>query len=216
MNKIKKNFFVTATDTNVGKTIISAALKYKFNALYWKPIQCGKNSEGLTDSEKIKKILNLKDNEIIKEVYCLKEPLSPNIASEKENIKINLSSFSFKKKYSSKNLIVEGAGGLLVPINKKYFVVDLIRKIGFPIVLVSSTKLGTINHTLMSLEIIKKNKLKIMGIVFIGKKNIKSIETIKFFAEKIFKKKIKILGEIPLFKNIDKSKILKISKLIKL
>ena len=216
MTKLHNNFFVTGTDTNIGKTVISTALIHKLDALYWKPIQCGKNSEGLTDSQKVKQILNLSDNKIIKEAYLLKEPLSPNIASEKEKIKININSIFIKKKYLSKNIVIEGAGGLLVPINKKYFIVDLISKIGFPVILVSSTSLGTINHTLMSLEIIKKKKLKFSGIIFVGKKNVYTIETILFFGKKIFKKNIEILGEIPIFEYINKSSISKISNALKL
>ena len=111
-------FFISGTDTNVGKTIVSAILVEKFNGIYWKPIQCGVNKFGEKDSDIILKLCTKR--EVLKESFFFKKPLSPNIASKKDGIKINLSAFkSFVKKKILKKVIIEGAGGLNVPINDK-------------------------------------------------------------------------------------------------
>ena len=153
--KMVKGFFITGTDTNIGKTIISAILVNKLQGIYWKPIQCGTDSFGKKDSEIIQKLCEKK--QIIEEFFFLKNPLSPNIAADIENIKIKMNDFKGFQKFNFKNkIIIEGAGGLNVPINKSKLMVDLIKFLDLPVILVSRTKLGTINHTLMSLEIIKK------------------------------------------------------------
>ena len=213
MNKIRKGFFVTGTDTNVGKTIVSAILVYKLNGIYWKPIQCG-TSEGFTDTEIVRKILKLDKKKVLKEKFFLREPISPNLASRKEKIKIKAKSFKIVDYKKKESLIVEGAGGILVPINKNEFVVDIIKKINLPLILVSSTKLGTINHTLMSLEVLFSRKQEICGIVFVGPDNKESIKTIYNFSSKINGKPTPILGRIPIVKKLDLESIRKFSKLI--
>ncbi len=212
---MKKGFFISGTDTNVGKTILSAILVNKLNAIYWKPIQCGLNKFGEKDSDVIKKLCMKKF--IISEKFFLKAPLSPNIASKMQNIKILKKDFiDFRKKKFSKQLIVEGAGGLQVPINNNFFVSDLAKFLNLPVILVCRTKLGTINHTLMSLEILKKKKINFYGLVFVGKSQPHTIKTIKEFGEKILKKKIKIVALLPNFKDIDKKKVSYYSEKIKL
>ena len=153
----KNSFFITGTDTGVGKTLVSAILAKKYNAYYYKPIQCGLNRSGDKDSDIVLNIF--KDVSVIKETYFFKNPLSPNIAAKKENVNIEISQF-LKVDKIDYPIVIEGAGGLQVPIDEKILMSDLINHFNLPTILVSRTQLGTINHTLMSIDIIKKKKNK--------------------------------------------------------
>jgi len=209
-----KGFFISGTDTDVGKTIVSSILVNKFDAIYYKPIQCGINKNGEKDSDFVKK--NCKKGTIFKESYFFKNPLSPNIAAKKEGKVIKISKFNeIKSKKFSKKIIIEGAGGLNVPLNNKYLVVDLIKFFNLPLILVSKTNLGTINHTLLSIELLKQKKINLHGIVFTGEQRKETQETIKKFGQKIYGKKINILARIPFKKKLNKSVIDKMKKLFK-
>lgn len=209
-------YFVSGTDTNIGKTIVCAVLINKLNANYWKPIQCGKDEKNLTDSQKIKKLLNLENHKIYPESYVLNNPLSPNIASKKENVIIDLEKLKKHKIEQNKFTIVEGAGGLLVPINEKYLVIDMIKYFQLPLILVAKTELGTINHTLMSLEVLANRKQQIKGIIFVGKNNLETIQTIKYFSKIILSYEVKVLGVINLVNKINKSTIIEFGNLIEI
>ena len=210
-----KTYFISGTDTNVGKTIVSAVLTTKLEAHYFKPIQCGLNKMNLKDSEVVKSLSN--KAKILNELYFLKKPLSPFVAAKQEKKKIDVNKIlQFVKNLKTKKLVIEGAGGLNVPINSNYLMSDLCQKLNTPLVLVSRTKLGTINHTLMSLEVIKKKKINLLGIIFFGKKELETIETIKFFGKKILKKNIKILGRLPVAKELSKNTIQAFTKKIEI
>ena len=210
-----RTYFISGTDTNVGKTIVSAVLATKLEAHYFKPIQCGLNKMNLKDSEVVKSLSN--KAKILNELYFLKKPLSPFVAAtqEKKNIDVN-KILEFVKNLKTKKLVIEGAGGLNVPINSNYLMSDLCQKLNIPLILVSRTKLGTINHTLMSLEVIKKKKINLLGIIFFGKKELETLETIKFFGKKILKKNIKILGRLPVAKELSKNTIQAFTKKIEI
>ena len=210
-----KTYFISGTDTNVGKTIVSAVLATKLEAHYFKPIQCGLNKMNLKDSEVVKSLSN--KAKILNELYFLKKPLSPFVAAKQEKKKINVNKIlQFVKNLKTKKLVIEGAGGLNVPINSNYLMSDLCQKLNTPLILVSRTKLGTINHTLMSLEVIKQKKINLLGIIFFGKKELETLETIKFFGEKILKKNIKILGRLPIAKELSKKTIQAFTKKIEI
>ena len=210
-----RTFFISGTDTNVGKTIVSAVLATKLEAHYFKPIQCGLNKMNLKDSEVVKSLSN--KVKILNELYFLKKPLSPFVAANQEKKKIDVNKIlQFVKKLKTKKLVIEGAGGLNVPINSNYLMSDLCQKLNTPLILVSRTKLGTINHTLMSLEVIKKKKINLFGIIFYGKQELETLETIKFFGKKILKKNIKILGRLPVAKELSKNTIKAFTKKIKI
>ena len=210
-----RTFFISGTDTNVGKTIVSAVLATKLEAHYFKPIQCGLNKMNLKDSEVVKSLSN--KAKILNELYFLKKPLSPFVAAKQEKKKIDVNKIlQFVKNLKTKKLVIEGAGGLNVPINSNYLMSDLCQKLNTPLILVSRTKLGTINHTLMSLEVIKKKKIKLLGIIFFGKKELETFETIKFFGKKILKKNIKILGRLPVAKELSKNTIQAFTKKIEI
>ena len=210
-----RTYFISGTDTNVGKTIVSAVLATKLEACYFKPIQCGLNALNLKDSEVVE---SLSDKvRILNELYFLKKPLSPFVAAKYEKKKIDVGKIlKFVKNLKTKKLVIEGAGGLNVPINSNYLMSDLCKKLDTPLILVSRTKLGTINHTLMSLEVIKKKKINLLGIIFFGKQELETLETIKFFGKKILKKNIKILGRLPVAKELSKNTIQAFTKKIKI
>ena len=160
-----KGFFVTGTGTGVGKTLVSLGLCLHFEATYWKPIQSGKP----TDLDFIKKYL--KKEKTLPSVYSLKEPLSPNQAAKLENKEIDLKNI---KKPKKDFLIVEGVGGCLVPLNDKETVMDLMKKINLPIIVVAESGLGTLNHSLLSLEALKKRGFLVKALILSGKKHPKN------------------------------------------
>ena len=132
----------------------------------------------------------------------------PNIASQKENKKVELKELlKIRKEKINNKIIIEGAGGLQVPINDNYLMSDVAKKFNLPLILVAKTSLGTINHTLMSIQIIKEKKINFCGIVFTGNNNEKTIRTIKLFGERILKNKIKIIGIVPKVKKITRKSI---------
>lgn len=210
-----KGYFISGNDTNVGKTIVSAILVKKLNADYYKPIQCGKNEFSETDSDVVKKLC-LNAN-IIPETYFFKDSVSPNIASKKIKKRISIKKIlEVKKKFMKKKIIIEGAGGLQVPINNKFLISDLVKKIDLPLILVCKTSLGTINHSLLSIELIRNKKINFKGIIFVGKNIIETIKTIESFGQKILGKKIQILGNIPFKKKISYKDIINFGKLLKI
>jgi len=165
---LKNNsFFVTGIDTNIGKTIVAAILVEALNADYWKPIQSG--DLHYADTDKIKALVN--ETIILHpETYRLNNPLSPHASAKLDNISISLDSFQIPK--TNNNLIVEGAGGLLVPINEDGdYLSDIIVKLGMEIILVSKNYLGSINHTLLSIAYLKSNGMSIKGIIIVGERN---------------------------------------------
>ncbi len=208
-------FFISGTDTNVGKTIVASIIVNKLDAIYYKPIQCGVDRKGCKDSDIIKK--NCKQHTVWNETYFFKNPLSPNIAAIKEGKEVKMNKF---KKIGDKNIkkqiIIEGAGGLNVPINDKKLVVDLVNFFNLPLILVCRTGLGTINHTLLSIGLLKSKKVKLHGLIFVGKRIKETQETIIDFGKKIYGKEINILGRIPKKKIINKNVINEMKKYINL
>lgn len=163
MNK----YFVTAIGTNSGKTIVSAILMQAFQADYWKPVQSGVDDR---DADTVQGLL-LNDYSIIhEERYWLKKPTSPHEAAHEEGIKIELSDFHLPAT-DGNDLVIEGAGGVMVPLNEKDTIADLILTLGAEVVLVSNYYLGSINHTLLTVAYLKQRQIPIKGIVFNGEEN---------------------------------------------
>ena len=163
-----RKIFVTGIGTDVGKTVISAILTEALQADYWKPIQAG--FEDGTDKQRVKNWISNSKSQFHEEQFLLKEPMSPHAAAELDHISIQLSDFKLPPCTNS-NLIIEGAGGLLVPINNTHVVADLIEHLEAEVILVSRNYLGSINHTLLTLNELIRRKLKISGIIFNGEKN---------------------------------------------
>jgi dethiobiotin synthetase len=156
-----RRFFVTGTDTGVGKTLVSAWLAFHLKADYWKPIQCGlENGEG--DREVVER---LSGRTSFPERYRLTLPRSPHVAAAAENLRIDCAEFTAP---DSPALIVEGAGGVLVPINEREYMADLILQLRLPTVVVARGTLGGINHVLLTLEALRARGCPIAGVVFNG------------------------------------------------
>ena len=158
------NYFVTGIGTNVGKTIVSAILTQALEADYWKPIQSG-TVEG-SDSALVASMINNSKTVIHPEAYLLKEPLSPHFAAKLEDVRIELEQIRLPK--TTNTLLIEGAGGLLVPLNERHYVIDLAKQFDCEVVLVISNYLGCINHALLSIDYLLNRQFKIHSLVFNG------------------------------------------------
>jgi dethiobiotin synthetase len=189
-----KRFFVTATDTNVGKTVVSAMLTLGLNGIYWKPIQSG--IEPITDTDYIRAVTQLDESHFIPERFRLTQPLSPHLSARLDGIEIHLSDFVLPDTNDTP-LIVEGAGGLLVPINKTDLMIDLIQHLKLPVCLVARTQLGTINHTLLSLNQLRQANIPILGVILNGDRNPANREAIAHYGQ------IPILGELDILEPVN-------------
>ena len=156
--------FVTGIGTGIGKTVISAILTEALEADYIKPVQAG-YAEG-TDTEWVASRIQNKRSRILPEIYKLKLAASPHIAAREENIEISIKKICDAIPANSSNLIMEGAGGLLVPLNQNEFVADLIRAIDAKVILVSRNYLGSINHSLLTASVCKEKNLPVLGWIF--------------------------------------------------
>ncbi len=189
-------FFVTGTDTGVGKTVVSALLCAALNAIYWKPIQTG-SCEG-TDRKTVMKLAGLSRDRTIHEAYEFVPPISPHLAAARAGVRINLGTIRVPRLAPKDKLIVEGAGGVLVPINERDLMSDLMKNLELPVVLVSRTALGTINHTLLSLAALRAKKIDVRGVVMVGKANEDNRKAIERYGE------THVIGWIPKLARIDK------------
>jgi len=160
-------FFVTGIGTGVGKTVVSAILVEALKADYWKPVQAG----GLdnTDTDVVKSLVSNGISKFFQETYKLKTPASPHYAAEVESIKVSPADFKIPE--TKNHLIIEGAGGLMVPLNDDFLMIDLIKQLNAEVILVSQNYLGSINHTLLSIDALKVRNIPVKGIVFNGEQN---------------------------------------------
>lgn len=165
--------FITGIGTDIGKTVAAAILTEALRAGYWKPVQAG--FEGGTDSEWVKAVLSNPVSRIYPEVYKLALPASPHKAAREEGLDIRLDeiSWQYRKLYTAhlaaggeEFLIIEGAGGLMVPLNDREFVLDLIKELDATVILVSRNYLGSINHSLLTASVCKAHGLRVAGWIF--------------------------------------------------
>ncbi len=178
-------FIVTGTDTGIGKTVFSAALANALGAAYWKPIQTGLDS----DKETVRSLAKLSPERFLPEVYNLKLPASPNIAAKREGIEIRAEALSLP--VVAHPLVVEGAGGLLVPLSRDLLQIDMFARWGLPVILCARTALGTINHTLLSIEALQRREMPLLGVAFIGDADPEVEETITSIG------RVRRLGRLP-------------------
>jgi dethiobiotin synthetase len=155
---------VTGTDTGIGKTVFSAGLAGFLDAAYWKPVQAGLDGE--TDSDVVRRLAGLPAERILPEAWRLKTPASPHLAAEIDGVAIEPDKLA--PPVSARPLVIEGAGGLLVPLTRKALFIDVFARWGAPVVLCARTSLGTINHTLLSLEALRTRGVAVLGVAFIG------------------------------------------------
>lgn len=195
-------FFVTGTDTNVGKTIASSLLCAALDAYYWKPIQTG-SREG-TDRATVTRTAELPTTRLIPETYCFRPPVSPHLAARLANTQIRLKKIKLPELPSDANLIVEGAGGVFVPINKTELMTDLMLHLNLPVLVVARSSLGTINHATLSLAALRSVRLEIRGVIMIGKPNIENHKAIEHYGN------APVIGTIPLLAKIDKSALVRV------
>lgn len=159
-----RRFVVTGTDTGIGKTVFSAALVAALGGVYWKPVQAG--LEGPTDTQTVQRLSGLPMDRMLPEVFRLARALSPHLAAEAEGITIRLRMLDLPPVH--RPLVVEGAGGLLVPLSRQLMQIDVFGAWQVPVILCARTALGTINHTLLSLEALRRRRVPVHGVAFIG------------------------------------------------
>jgi len=174
-----RKIFITGIGTGVGKTIVSAIVTEALQADYWKPLQTG-YGEG-KDSDTIRNLISNKKTIIHPEAYCLAKPASPFAAAEEEGIKIEIKNIVLPK--TDNILVIEGAGGLMVPINEDELMIDMIEQWDAEVILVSQNYLGSINHTMLSCMALADRNLKVLGIAYNGEDNLMAERSILSFCD---------------------------------
>jgi len=184
---------VTGTDTEIGKTVFSAALTCALGAHYWKPVQAGTDEQGHGDAETV---AALSGRPVLPSAYRLKTPCSPHRAAEIDRVEIALDRLSLPQVEGP--LVAEGAGGVLVPVTRQMLFADLFAHWGRPVVLVARTGLGTINHSLLSIEALRARGVPILGVAFVGEGVEDSEATIAAIGG------VKRLGRLPRLANLNR------------
>ena len=193
-------FFVTGTDTDVGKTVVSAWLLAHLDACYWKPVQAGAEPE--TDSATVRRLAEVEADRIVPEAYLLSEPIAPHEAAQRTGIAIDMA--KLVPPPCDRPLVVEGAGGLMVPLTDEAYVVDLATELHLPLILVTRSTIGTINHTLLSLEAIRRRGLPLAGVVINGPETPHNRAAIERYGQ------VEVIAEIPWLETVSRSTLLAI------
>lgn len=184
---MSRHIIITGTDTGIGKTVFSAGLTGLLDGVYWKPVQSGLEEE--TDSQTVVRLCGLPPDRILPEAWRLAAPLSPHRAAELEGVEVDTGKFLLPE--TNRPLIIEGAGGLMVPVNRQTLYIDIFARWRAPVVLCSRTGLGTINHTLLSIEALRSRSIALLGVVFVGEE---MSDTQRTIAEN---GKVRVLGRLP-------------------
>ena len=184
---------VTGTDTGIGKTVFAAGLCDLLGARYWKPVQAGLDGE--SDSQTVARLAALTPARILPETYRLNLPASPHLAAEREGLAIDIAALTLPRMHEP--LVIEGAGGVLVPLTRTVTYADVFARWRFPVVLCARTALGTINHTLLSLEALRRREISVLGVAFIGDARPETEEIIGELGA------VRILGRLPLLAPLD-------------
>ncbi len=177
-----RGFFVTGTDTGVGKTVVSAALAARTGYRYWKPIQTGPDD----DTAEVRRLAGC---DVFDQGVRLPDPVSPHLAAQRAGVAVNLRSL----RVPEGDWVIEGAGGVLVPVNDCETMTDLMRLFSLPVVVAARSKLGTINHTLLTLEALRFRSLHVAGVVMVGDRNPDNRAAIEHYGQ------VRVLGEMPWF-----------------
>jgi dethiobiotin synthetase len=192
-------YIIAGIGTEIGKTFISSILTEALQADYWKPIQSG--ALDFTDSDTVRSLISNTKTFFHPEAYRLNEPMSPHAAAAIDGVEIELSKFELPQ--TDNHLIVELAGGIMVPLNDRETNIDLIKKLNIPVILISKNYLGSINHTLLSVEVLKMNSIEVKGLIFNGEQNKSSEDFILKYT------KLECLGRVNFEENIDKNVVKK-------
>lgn len=196
-------YFVTAIGTDSGKTLVSAILVEALQADYWKPVQAG----APRDTDTVKSLISNSQSEFHPEGYFLNTPASPHMAAEIDGVKVEKN--AIKIPTTSRDLIVEGAGGILVPLNDDDYIIDLPIQWSMEVILVANLYLGSINHTLLSIEYLKAKNVKVAGLIFNGPANEASERII------LAKSGYKCLLRIPQLEKVDQSTVWELAEELK-
>lgn len=202
----KQPIFITGIGTGIGKTIISAIITEKLKADYWKPIQSGDLDD--TDTLKVQSLISNDISYFYPEAYRLTQPFSPHKSAALDNITIDIRNIIAPE--TGNQLIIEGAGGLMVPLNDNFLMIDVIRQLNAKVILVSQNYLGSINHTLLSLLALKSYNIPVMGVIFNGDEDVYSKSYILNYTG------VNNLGHIPTYKSISKETIIEAGNYITL
>lgn len=192
-----KPIFVTGIGTGIGKTFISAVLVEKFKADYWKPVQSGDLDN--SDTQTVKSLVSNTRSRFYPEAYRLSQPFSPHKSAAIDGILIKPSTIITPQ--TENTLIIEGAGGLMVPLNSTFLMIDLIKQLNAEVVLVSQNYLGSINHTVLSVYTLKNESILVKGIIFNGLKDMYSKEFILDYTG------LPLLGHVPQYNTVDKKAV---------
>ncbi|MDR6560277.1 MULTISPECIES: dethiobiotin synthase [unclassified Arcicella] len=196
---MKQQYIIAGIGTEIGKTFIASILTESLEADYWKPVQSG--ALDFTDTNAVQSLVSNRKTIFHPEAYRLNEPLSPHAAAAIDGIEIQLSNFELP--ITDNNLIVELAGGLMVPLNKDTTNLDLIKQLNLPLILVSKNYLGSINHTLLSIEVLKSSNIDIKGIIFNGESNPSSEDYILNYTQ------VPLIGRVNQEQNISQETVKK-------
>jgi dethiobiotin synthase len=192
---VLRGLFVTGTDTGVGKTVVSAALFHRYRGRlplrYWKPIQTGIEQDD--DTAEVARLAACRPDELLTSGVRLERPVSPHLAARLSGQTIDLAALvaCVRAEPDSSRWIVEGAGGALVPIGDTAIMADLMTLLGLPVVVVAATALGTINHTLLTLEALRRRSIPTAGVIMVGVPNADNREAIERYG------RVRVLGEMP-------------------
>jgi dethiobiotin synthetase len=195
---MSRRIVVTGTDTEIGKTVFAAALADMLGACYWKPIQSG--LEGETDSQIVARIGGLSPDRILPERYRLATPVSPHQSAAIDDVRIELDALEVPET-GGRPLVIEGAGGLMVPLHQSTLYIDVFARWRFPVVLCARTALGTINHSLLSIEALRRRDIALLGIAFIGEGNPETERVICEIGQ------VKRLGRLPRLSPLTRSSL---------
>ena len=195
-----RDLFVTGTDTGVGKTVLSALLVASLNRRYWKPIQTGA-SEG-TDRAAVVNWAGVTIEHTHPEAFLFDPPVSPHLAAEQQGKRIDLD--AIRRPADSHPIVIEGAGGVLVPINEDALMIDLIRRLQAAVVIAARATLGTINHTLLTVEAARNANLPLIGVVMVGRENVDNRKAIERYGQ------VPVVGAIPWLESINRSSLIRV------
>ncbi|MBE7177629.1 MAG: dethiobiotin synthase [Mucilaginibacter polytrichastri] len=192
-----QRYFVSGIGTEIGKTIVSSVLVEKLKADYWKPVQSGDLEN--SDTDKVKRLISNTSSRFHAETYRLTQPFSPHKSARLDGISINLDAFRIPD--TQNHLVIEGAGGLMVPLNDRNLMIDLIRKLDVEVILVSRHYLGSINHTLLSVEALRQRGIRLKGLIISGDRDPDSEAAIVKIG------KVDVLGCVPRLPEINAENI---------
>src|SRR5713101_8509763 len=197
-----RRVFVTGTDTNVGKTVLSALLCAAMDSFYWKPIQTGA-CDG-TDRNTVLQLSQISPEKCLPESYCFDPPVSPHLAAQQAGKEIELAKICVPRIPDSAALVVEGAGGVMVPITPTRLMTALIRQLNLPVLVASRSTLGTINHTLLSVAALRQARAVIVGVVMIGSENTDNQRAIEKYGD------VPVVGMIPWLESLSRDSLLEV------